>query len=148
VAKRPHSYFWARAENARKSPAHQRLSEAAEDGLELAQTLARDAEYRADAALGSGPVPPPLTLAQLAKQVHCSVTTVRRKIEQARRELWGPIGDRAIYYRLKRHDQRARRDRRPCQTPGCSRRLPREATRRRKYCDGSCRVRAHRAPTR
>jgi hypothetical protein len=145
MAKRRRSYFWAREVNACKSPNYNRLSDPAEEGLELAQTLARYAEFRAAEALGTQGVPPPLTFAELAEQKGRSATTVRRQIEQARHELWGPIGDRAVYYQLKRYDELAERVQHLCQAPGCDQLLPRQATVRRKYCNGTCRVRAHRA---
>jgi hypothetical protein len=140
--KRPLSYAWAR--HAAVSPHCRQLSDAAEEGLGYATELTQDAAFRAERAL-RGELLAPLSLSELAKREQISVQAVSACISQARRQLFGGLSDSGIYYRAARQSELSSRHRRKCAAPGCERLLPRAASGARSYCDGACRVRAHRA---
>jgi hypothetical protein len=140
--KRPPSYAWAR--HASASPHYRQLSDRAEEGLGYAIDLTEDAAFRAERAL-RGELLPPLSLRGLAKRERISVQAVSACISQARRQLFGGLSDSGIYYRAARQSELSSRPARKCAAPGCERLLPRAASSARSYCDGACRVRAHRA---
>lgn len=140
------SYAWAL--HAHVSPNLRHLSERARSGLELAEKLAEDALLRAERALRREPYPPPLTLEELAELEQISVTAVEARIRHARRELFGTLSDSTIYYRLKRKRKLNQKARLACAAHDCGRPLPVDATARRKYCGGRCRVSAHRERSR
>lgn len=129
------------------SDAERRLSPAAREGLGYARRLAKRDLERSRAALFGDPLPP-ATLADFALNEAESPSTIRRRIQQARKELWGDLSDAGVYYRLR---QARRRQESPvvprrCEAPGCGKDLPATATPRRRFCPGSrCRTRAHRA---
>jgi hypothetical protein len=113
--------------------------EASELGLEYARELAEEAlRRRADALFE--PLPPPLTVREIAERDGIPVSTVRGRIRQARRELWGDLSDSGIYYRMRRTVST------PRVCDWCGKRLPLAATARKRYCKGSrCRVADFRA---
>jgi hypothetical protein len=143
--KRLPSYAWAL--HAELSPHSGELSDAADEGLDYARQLADDAVYRRERAL-LGQVLTPLSLAELGERQRLSAQAVAARISQARRQLFGSLSDSGIYYRLARQSELGARPWRRCEAPGCERLLPRAASRARRYCDGTCRVRAHRARVR
>lgn len=121
----PRQFAWGRyqwATKIAKSDAFG-LSWDGQEGLEMAKDLAGYSE--------------PRTLGEVADEYGYSATTVRRRIEQARLELFGPIGDRAIYYRLKRESEVRERPMRECGAPDCSNALPAGARSSRRFCDSS-----------
>jgi hypothetical protein len=140
--KRPPSYAWVL--HAEMSPHYFELSEAADEGLDYARKLADDADYRRERAL-RGEVLAPLSPAELGERDGLSAQAVAARISQARRQLFGGLSDSGIYYRLARRSELAGRPPKRCEGPGCERLLPRAASRARRYCDGTCRVRAYRA---
>ncbi|HEY8628093.1 MAG TPA: hypothetical protein VIL56_07240 [Gaiellaceae bacterium] len=142
MRKRRRSYAWAL--HARHSPNRARLTDSAESGLRLATALADDARYRSQLALRHEPLPPTLTLEELAEREQITLAAAETRIGRARRELFGKLSDSGIYYRLKQERARKARALRVCEH--CGRPLPRTSTAARKYCPGSrCRVNAHRA---
>src|SRR5829696_1638458 len=90
------------------------------------------------------PLPPPLTPEDLATSADVSAATIRRRIKQARVELFGPLGTSGIYARHARARVLQERPTETCAAPECERPLPYDRTRRRRYCGPRCRVRAHR----
>jgi hypothetical protein len=141
MAKRPRAYFWALHPEA--SPNHARLSYEAHEGLGYAEALAKDARFRFEERR-RGRRHPPLSFAELGRQHRYSASTIKRRVDQARLELFGTLGDSGIHYRLKRARELHARKRRYCAAPDCGRPLPAEATSRRRYCDSACRIRAFR----
>lgn len=135
------SYAWAR-----HVPLNDpRLSREGREGLEYAQRLAEDALERSLSALEGRPMPV-FTAEELSLSEDASPSTIRRRIGQARRELFGLLSDAGIYYRLRRARELEARSRRYCEAPGCGEQLPAGATARRRFCAGStCRTRSWRA---
>jgi hypothetical protein len=135
------SYAWAR-----HVPLNDpRLSSEGREGLEYAQRLAEDALERSLSALEGRPMPV-LTVEELSLSEDASPSTIRKRIEQARRELFGSLSDAGIYYRLRRARKLKVRPWRYCEALGCGEPLPAGATARRRFCAGStCRTRSWRA---
>jgi hypothetical protein len=129
------------------------LSEQAEEGLEYAIELARDAGQRSRQALRNQPPPElePLSIEQLAAETGLPAAVIRARVRRARRELFGQLTDSGIYKRLRRQRQLRDRRRKPrsCQQTGCASTLPVAARSNRRYCDEHAsprgRVRRHRA---
>jgi hypothetical protein len=142
ATQRSPSYAWAR--HPQLSPAFGQLSEETAQGLAWALELTKDAAYRGQRAL-RGERLAPAGERELAKRKGVSAQVVSARIEQARRELFGELSLSGVYYRLGRWKKTRSRRRRRCAAPGCGEMLPRSASRARVYCDGACRVRAHRA---
>jgi len=140
MARQPVSYAWARTASAHG------LSDQAVLGLVSAQRLAKTARERSRLARSPGRRPFRLTPADIAIEEDVSETTVRRRIAQARFELWGTLSDSGIYYRRAQATKREEcqeREERPCKAPDCTNELPRRATARREYCHARCRRRHH-----
>jgi hypothetical protein len=135
------SYAWALLLDKNET---KRLSAEALEGLDYARALAEDARERSYLAL-SETLPPRLTPVDLAVSSDVSASTIRRRIKQARHELFGSIGTSAIYARQARTRLLRERARARCSGPDCENPLPHECTERREYCSVRCRVRAHRA---
>jgi hypothetical protein len=138
------SYAWALAFS-RSDEEVRALSALGREGLELAQSFAKNARLRSAAALAGDVIPQQLTAADLAEgwtnPVH-----VHSAIKQARLELFGkPLSDSAIAYRLKRRRERGQRT---CAEPECANTIPRGAHGARRYCSrhaaGWARVARHR----
>jgi hypothetical protein len=144
--RRPISYAWAR--HVRELGADRRLSSEGWEGLEYAEQLTEAAAFRAEEALRGGPLPPPMTIEELAAHHAVSPTTVRRRIKQARQEAFGDLSDAGIYYRSRARRRRAGQPVRVCHEAGCDTPLPRNAPAHRRYCDahsgGAARTRRHR----
>jgi hypothetical protein len=124
------SYAWALAFN-RGDEEVRALSGLAQEGLELAQSFARNARLRSAAALAGDLIPQQVTAADLAEgwtnPVH-----VHFAIKQARLELFGkPLSDSAIAYRL---NQRRARKPRTCGEPGCEEPISALAHGSRRFC--------------
>jgi hypothetical protein len=132
MAERGRSYAWALRFRAR-GPAIRYLSREAREGFDYAFLLAENAHERAELALAHSPQIEKLTLTQLARDDSVSLATVRKRLEQVRRELFGKnLGDRAIRYQLANRQGAAPR---VCAEPGCDQPLPAHASERRRYCD-------------
>jgi hypothetical protein len=138
------SYAWALAFT-RSDEEVRALSTVARDGLEFAQSFARNARLRSEAALAGEMMPEPLGAAELAAG-WTTAAHVHNAIRQARRELFGKeLSDSAIFYRLK---LRREREQRTCAEPECAQTIPRGAHGARRYCSrhgaGWARVARHR----
>lgn len=121
------------------------LSREARDGLEYAQSLARNARARSLAGFHGELLPERVTPAELGAPWDGPIQ-VYTKIKQARIELFGKdLSDSGIYYRLK---QRPERLGRVCAEPGCKTPIPPQAHGRTRYCQehktGAARTRRHR----
>lgn len=146
VAAKRRSYFWARPGGRsldRKSyPAVAGLSTEARQGLRYADALAESARRRRGMNLSGQPLEADLTLADLERSSPVSASTIRRRMAQARDELFGSLSDRGIYDRLKRERERGGRPlRRVCAARDCEIPLPETATARRKFHHPACRRR-------
>ncbi len=131
MAKRPSWYGWAL-----------RVPDSGYDerGLGFARQLAENA--RARKAGAPRPIPPKLTIAQLARDWGLSQTTVRRELQRAREDRFGLIGDRAIQYQLSQPKKKGLAAWRTCAR--CD--LPFLPTRRgHRFHRDACRVAFHRA---
>jgi len=148
MARKSRPYAWALLLEAADKPLAE-LSERAQDGLDFAWALANDARERS-AKNFDWPDHEPLTVAQLARDHGLSGSSLRRLIARARRELFGPIGDSAIYKRLERNPDRDPNLDQPatCHQAGCGEQLPLYAHGNRRYCDqhrtAAARARRHR----
>lgn len=119
----------------RTDPRLRRLSKEAREGLDYAYQLAQNAAERKALAL-EGLAPPPLTIAELARDDDTSATVIHRRLSTLRIELFGKdLSDSACYYRVRRDLEQGDPARRPCAEPGCPRPLPRYPTARRHYCE-------------
>lgn len=141
---RRRSYAWARHLEASEVD-YQELSRGARAGFEHALLLAEDSKRRSldprrDKKL------PPLTVEEIAADEELPVAMIKRRIEQARRQLFGELSDQAIYKRCQR--VRARPGRRVCAQEGCDQPIPQACAGNRRYClehaSGRERVRRHR----
>lgn len=141
------SYAWSQHTDA-SATATADLSPQAQQGLEYARELADDANWRKQQLLRGEPPAPPQTIEQIAAEEGVSAQEIRRKIATARRELFGPISDSAIYKRLQRQQPRHNREPRTCKQPRCNTKLPPQTHASRLYCDihatTAVRVRRHR----
>jgi hypothetical protein len=138
------SYAWALAFK-RSDEEVRALSALAREGLELAQSFAKNARLRSTAALAGDVIPQQLTAADLAEgwtnPVH-----VHAAIKEARIELFGKeLSNSAIAYRLKRRRERKHKT---CAEQECENTIPRNAHGARRYCSrhgaGWARVARHR----
>jgi hypothetical protein len=143
AAAKRHSYAWARHLDASRV-ASTELSAAAAEGLAYALELAEDAYERSRDPRRWLQLEP-LTLAQLAREHGVPGATIGRRIQLARRQLFGALSDAAIYKRLQRQRARAPRS---CAQPGCTATIPVAAPGQTRYCRlhaaGKERVRRHR----
>jgi hypothetical protein len=93
--------------------------------------------------------PVELTIEDLAEREGLPPREIRRRINKARKLLFGNRSDDAIIKQAQREQKRKRQPRRPCRQANCTRYLPRGARTNRKYCDEhnttAARVRRHRA---
>jgi hypothetical protein len=126
-----------------------RLPRQAQDGLDYARRLGRNAALRKQQAL-FGLAPPPLTVEQMAAEEELASVHIYTRIKQARIELFGRnLSDSGIRHRLRREAEIAKRPPRNCDEESCERVLPHDATARRRFCDvhvtPAARVRRHRA---
>ena len=146
MARETHSYAWAGLLEAADVPVDA-LSANARRGLEFAQTLAWDALERS-ACKYDWNRRKSLTVAQLARTDRLPESTVRRWIANARYELFGTIGESAIYKRLARDPDLEPATARGCRELGCPNVLPLHAHRNRDYCNEhrgpAARTRRHR----
>jgi AraC-like DNA-binding protein len=148
MARRTQSYAWALLPEAADRPVDD-LSERAQEGLAFAEALASD-HRRGSAKNMNWREHHPLTVAELARERGLSESRLRRLIAQARRELFGQIGDSAIYKRLERDTDRDPDYDQPetCHQEGCEEELPLYAHGNRRYCDhhrsAAARARRHR----
>jgi hypothetical protein len=144
----PRSYAWALCFPP-SDPRVLRLSRRAQDGLDYARMLARNAvERRKGAPVGM--LPDPLTVEQIAKEEELSPVQIHTWIKQARIELFGrDLSDSGIAHRRRREQELAKREPRTCAEQSCEESLPRSATARRRFCDlhsaPAARVRRYRA---
>jgi hypothetical protein len=147
MARPRRSYAWALHPEASRLALWQ-LSDEAQEGLDYARELAEDAELRRKQNIKGGERFAPLTLAELARVRARSPAAINRLIDKARRELFGEIGDSAIYKRLQRQRERPSSQSRPCREPGCEAQLPARAHGNAAYCERharpAARVRRHR----
>ena len=146
MTRQPISYAWAlHTHVSARSP--ESLSQDAYRGLEYARELAGAAKARSHQNVVRDPAFKPLTIAALAARNGVAASTLRRRIDKARRALFGDITDAAIYKRAQRQHQSARRFRR-CEHTGCTHHLAADAHGNQKYCNQhrtpAERVRRHR----
>jgi hypothetical protein len=144
------SYAWALHFPA-TDPHVRRLSRQAQDGLDYARELARNAAERKERAI-FGLAPPLLTVRQIAAKEELWPPKIDAAISQAKIELFGrDLSYSAIRYRLRREAAIAKRRPRSCAEESCEQTLPRYASARRRFCDfhltPAARVRRHRAKT-
>ncbi len=133
MAKRPSWYQWAL-----RVPDF----DYGERGLGFAQQLAKNALARKAGA--PPPIPPKLTIAELARDWRLSQTTVRRELQRAREDRFGPIGDRAIQNQLSQPKKKGLGAWQPCARDGCDV-LFRPTRRGHRFHRDACRVAFHRA---
>jgi hypothetical protein len=144
----PRSYAWA-LRFPPSDPRVLRLSSRAQDGLDYARRLARNAvERRKGAPVGM--LPDPLTVEQIAKEEELSPVQIHTWIKQARIELFGKdLSESGIAHRRRREQVLAKREPRTCYEESCDLLLPRHVTARRRFCDlhvaSAARVRRYRA---
>jgi phosphoribosylformylglycinamidine (FGAM) synthase-like enzyme len=85
---------------------------------------------------------------EVADHFGVTIDVMRRRVNKARRELFGTISDAAIIKRAQRQHARKNRTGRNCQEPGCGRRLHPLTHASRRYCDEhrlpAARTRRHR----
>jgi hypothetical protein len=146
VAKQRTSYAWALHLEVADVPSES-LSAQAQEGLSYADGLAEEAQERSQFAMRGKPLRRPL-IDEIVEEEYVSITTVRRRIRQARLELFGTLTDSGIYKRLQRRREREQRRQRWCEQSGCREPLPRQARPNRRYCvrhrAPAARVRRHR----
>jgi hypothetical protein len=146
----PTSYAWALHSDLSDVP-DDLLSEAALEGLEYAEQLARDAPLRSRQALRNQPALAPLTEAHLAAEEGVPVALIRARIKRARKELFGSLTDSGIYKReqAQRAAATQRKNRPACAHLECPNPLSAQARSNRRYCDLHAspreKVRRHRA---
>jgi hypothetical protein len=129
VPRRQQSYAWALHAEAASVPLST-LSPRACRGLEFARALARDAQMRKACSRG-WKEHRPLTTRRLAAREDVSEPSMRRYMALARRELFGELGDSAIY---KRRQVKLDREERFCEEAGCDERIPAGAHGNIHYC--------------
>jgi hypothetical protein len=109
--------------------------------------LAEEARVRARQSFVSDGIAA-LTIEEVADHFGVTVDVLRRRVNKARRELFGSISDAAILKRAQRRRTRQRNTDRPCEEPGCDRRLDALTHASRRYCDAhrhpAARIRRHR----
>lgn len=135
VRRRP-SYAWALLVN---QTAERHLSDTSHEGLQFARRLAEDARRRRTTPIGADGIPP-LTIEDVAETEDCSEATVRRRIAQARHELWGTLTMGGIYHRVRAEHALRARGVRNCAATGCTKQLPPRSTARRRFCSDTCRL--------
>jgi hypothetical protein len=86
---------------------------------------------------------PPITLAEIADLEGVSPSTVRRRIQLARDDLFGSLTMSGIYYRRRRAKQKRLLQGRFCAARDCDKALPQNASARRQFCHSRCRRREH-----
>ena len=144
------SYAWTRDVD-HSFPGYKRLSADGREGLGWAQELDEAAQARQLAAIGrQNPELATVTIAEIAKDEAVSATTVKRRIAQARLELFGPLSDRGIRDRKARWQQLKDLPAERCDHEDCEKELPLELGRPKRYCDRHREpwARAHRAKAR
>jgi hypothetical protein len=86
---------------------------------------------------------PPITVAEVADLEGVSPSTIRRRIQLAREELFGSLTMSGIYDRRRRGKQRRLLQGRVCAARDCDNPLPQNASARRQFCHSRCRRREH-----
>src|SRR5581483_2139015 len=142
AVKRVRSYAWAFHVEAGDRRLGE-LSAAALAGLGYARELAEDALLRRGQNINGRERFAALTVDELAAVHGERPANVRRLIATARRELFGGIGDAAIYKRLERARGLRSRPARFCQQAGCAEQLAVGAHGNRRFCDLHARPREH-----
>lgn len=130
---------WERV-NRRQHPLRVRLSALGREGFGYAAEIAGAARARSFAAIGRehAEYDDDVTATVLARESYdqVSATTVRRRVQQAREELFGVRSDRSIRRVLSGIETDAvSGTARSCGTDGCETPLPAGATSRRRYCE-------------
>jgi hypothetical protein len=133
MMRQPISYAWALHTDV-SAVAPEGLPEDAYRGLEYARELAGAAKARSRQNVVNEQAFTSLTIAALAARNGVAASTLRRRIGKARRALFGDLSDAAIYKRVQRQRQSARRFRH-CEHPGCDKHLAAKAHRNQKYCN-------------
>jgi hypothetical protein len=146
MPRKSRSYAWAHHLEASPVPLVS-LSPDAQEGLAYATVLADEATVRSrQSFVNDGIIA--LTIEEVADHFGVTVEVLRRRVNKARRELFGPIGDGAIIKRVQRHHARKKRSSRRCQEPSCGDRLDALTHASRRYCDehgtAASRTRRHR----
>lgn len=128
--KKPLSYAWARHLEA-SEVAYEQLTPSAREGFEYALELATDAKQRSLEPRRHEDLAP-LTIDEIAADQQLPLATVKARIEQARRQLFGTLTDAAIHKRCQR--LRGRPPQRVCAQPDCTEALPPAAAGNRHHC--------------
>jgi hypothetical protein len=121
----------------------QRLSELAAEGLEYARLIADADRLRCEAPIRAEQLLPPMTIGEVAEMSGASSSAMRRRIDLARRELFGTLTMSGIYDRQRRARKRQALGDRVCAAADGSNVLPPSATVRREFCHSRCRRREH-----
>jgi hypothetical protein len=139
----PVSYAWALHLEATETDIDD-LSPSADQGLDYADALARNAQKRSQ-----NPRVNRLTIEDLAAEYEVPVATIRARIALARRKLFGNLTDAAITKRVQRQQGRQRKK---CGHPDCRRFILPPEHGNRRYCPthgaGDERAKRHRATRR
>jgi hypothetical protein len=147
MMRQPISYAWALHTDV-SAVVPEGLPEAAYRGFEYARELAGAAKARSRQNVVREQTFTSLTIAALAARDGVAASTIRRRIDKARRALFGNLSDAAIYKRAQRQHQSARRFRRCEHHPRCDKHLAAKAHGNQKYCNDhrtpAERVRRHR----
>ncbi|MCA1701470.1 MAG: hypothetical protein LC790_22260, partial [Actinobacteria bacterium] len=132
-----------------RDPRLERLSPAGRRGHGLAREIGEYARERSLANLGQER-PQRISRTSLAADAGIRPTDVDWLIERAKLELFGRLlSERGLRARRARDRQHGSRAGKPCEGKDCTRRLPAQASRNRRYCDfhlaSHSRVRRYRA---
>lgn len=131
------SYSWALHIDVSDADSEQ-LTPALDEGLELAEDLARAAKDRSEDPRRDLR-PELLTVEQLAADDAMPVALARRRITAARHYFFGDLSDAAIAKRVRRH---AGRIARCCREPGCTETIPAASHGNRRYCSAHATAKA------
>jgi transposase len=146
MPRKTRSYAWVHHLEASPVPLAS-LTPDAYEGLTYAKKLADEARIRGLQSFVSDGIVA-LTIEEVADDFGVTVEVLRRRVNKARRELFGPISDGAILKRSQRRRARKKRTGRQCQELNCGCRLAALTHASRRYCDEhrlpAARTRRHR----